>query len=213
MLWSMIDELHSTSIDSPSYSASMIRGIRKQIERAAADLTFIRVIRGIAPGHVTGYVVAFGDEWLVLLVVGDAISYSGYEAVRLSDITELISPDPYESFIRAALRKRRLRRPKAPAMDLSNVASLLSSAATAFPLIAIHREVVDPNVCHIGRLQSLTRTMIHLLEVTPNATWEAEPTPYRLKEITRVDFGGPYEEALALVAPRHLSLPASPIVR
>lgn len=38
-----------------------------------------------------------------------------------------------------------------------------------------------------------------LLEIGPDALWDDEPETYRLSEITRVDFGGAYEEALHLV--------------
>jgi hypothetical protein len=31
------------------------------------------------------------------------------------------------------------------------------------------------------------------------AEWEGEPTTYALSEITRIEFGGGYEEAIALV--------------
>ena len=38
-----------------------------------------------------------------------------------------------------------------------------------------------------------------LLEINPDASWDAEPREYRLRDITRVDFGGDYEDALHLV--------------
>jgi hypothetical protein len=38
-----------------------------------------------------------------------------------------------------------------------------------------------------------------LLEINPDATWDDTPSEYRLSEITRVNFGGDYEDALYLV--------------
>ena len=38
-----------------------------------------------------------------------------------------------------------------------------------------------------------------MLEIDPSAQWETEPTYYRLKEITRIDLPGPYENALLAV--------------
>jgi hypothetical protein len=38
------------------------------------------------------------------------------------------------------------------------------------------------------------------LEVDPDAVWDEDPTAYRLAQVTLVDFGGSYEEALTLVA-------------
>jgi len=75
----------------------------------------------------------------------------------------------------------------------------LRSAGRAFPLVAIHREKVDPDVCHIGRVVNIKRGRVVLLEIRPDATWEDGPSEYRLNEITRVNFGGDYENALHIV--------------
>jgi hypothetical protein len=38
-----------------------------------------------------------------------------------------------------------------------------------------------------------------LLEIDPDAKWDAKPTEYSVREITHVNFGGDYEEPLASV--------------
>ena len=76
---------------------------------------------------------------------------------------------------------------------------MLTTANRAFPLVTIYREQADAGVCHIGRVVGVSKTSVTLLEIGPDATWYAEPEAYRLSEITRVDFGGGYEEALHLV--------------
>ncbi len=74
------------------------------------------------------------------------------------------------------------------------------TAGQAFPLVAIHREEVDPDVCWIGRILEVTPELVRILEVGPDAVWETTPEEYLLKEITYVNFGGDYEDALHLVA-------------
>ena len=69
----------------------------------------------------------------------------------------------------------------------------------SFPLVAIHRERVNPDVCWIGRVTGVDRGRVSLLKIDPDASWDAEPKEYRLNEITRVNFGGDYENALHLV--------------
>jgi hypothetical protein len=66
-------------------------------------------------------------------------------------------------------------------------------------LVTIHRERVDRGVCWIGRVIGVDRGCVKLLEIRPDATWNDEPEVYRLSEITRIDFGGGYAEALKLV--------------
>ncbi len=76
---------------------------------------------------------------------------------------------------------------------------MLLSAGRSFPLVTVHREAIDPEVCWIGRILGVERSRVSLLEITPDATWEEKPECFRLSEITRVNFGGDYETALHLV--------------
>jgi hypothetical protein len=107
--------------------------------------------------------------------------------------------DPYAQFTEAALNKRGERLPKPPPVNLATTGELLLSANRRFPLVTIHREEVDPDVCWIGRVLGIERGRVSLLEINPDATWENSPNDYRLSEITRVGFGGDYEDALHLV--------------
>jgi hypothetical protein len=98
-----------------------------------------------------------------------------------------------------ALALRKLQRPADPKIALADVASLLTSASSTFPLVTIHREIVDPEVCHIGRVVKVSNTTVTLREITPNATWERRLHRYALQDIARVDVGRSYEEALHAV--------------
>lgn len=114
-------------------------------------------------------------------------------------------PHGRAAFLEASLRLRRLRKPSKPRVRLKSMSTALRSASRAFPLVTIHREVVDRGACHIGQVASLDSRRVALLEIDPGAEWDQEPTLYRLSEITRVDFGGGYEEALALVGGTRLT--------
>jgi len=108
--------------------------------------------------------------------------------------------DPYARFAEAALRKRRERVPKKPHVSVASIEELVSSAGRVFPFVTIHREKVNPSACWIGRILGIEHGRVSLLEISPDATWEDKPSTYQLKEITRVNFGGDYENALNLVA-------------
>jgi hypothetical protein len=131
--------------------------------------------------------------------VSDGIRYDGFQCFRLRDVRELRVPNPHADFVEKVLRLRGERTPKKPRVKLETLESLLVTASRCFPLVTIHREVVDPHVCHIGRVEGIARGWVPLLEIDPSGVWDAEPIEYRLAEITRVDFGGDYEEALFLV--------------
>jgi hypothetical protein len=58
----------------------------------------------------------------------------------------------------------------------------------------------------------VSKSRLSLLEVGPDAVWDEKPAEVLLREITRVDFGGGYEEALHLVGgnPKALKRSISP---
>lgn len=130
--------------------------------------------------------------------------FDGFECFRHSDIRN-VKTDPYTQFVESALSKRRERLPKKSRVSVASIEELLVTAGRAFPLVTIHRERVDASVCWIGRILGVEQGRVSLLEINPDATWNDQPSKYRLREITRVNFGGDYENALHLVAakPRH----------
>jgi hypothetical protein len=143
-------------------------------------------------------VLDIGSKFFVLALVGDGIRFDGFECLRISDLRRL-APDPYAPFAEAALKKRGERLPATPRVDVSGVAELLLTANRAFPLVTIHRERINPDSCWIGRVVGIDRGVVSLLQIGPDAIWGERPEKYRLSEITRVDFGGSYEQALHLV--------------
>jgi hypothetical protein len=162
---------------------------------------FIRLSRRFEDGPIRGYVLDVGPRFFLLLLVSDRIRFDGFECFRISDVKSL-KPDPYAAFAEAALKKRGQCRPKKPLISLASIDTLLLSAAQAFPLVTIHAESSDPDVCRIGRVLGVNRDRVSMLEINPDATWDVVPIEYRLKEITRVNFGGDYEDALYLVGGR-----------
>ena len=79
------------------------------------------------------------------------------------------------------------------------MAGLIRTEADVAPLVTLHTEVVDPTVCFIGRPARLTHRSVRLLEITPQGEWHDRPTKWVFSDVTRVGFGGRYEDALALV--------------
>jgi hypothetical protein len=108
-------------------------------------------------------------------MVSDGVSYAGFQAFRLQDVAAIDTPSPRAAFYETVLRKRKLRRPLTSKLNLLSTQELVRSAGACFPLIAIHREKADPDVCHIGKVVSASPVSVSLLEVTPDATWDEIP--------------------------------------
>ena len=179
-------------------SLHMAKERSRQLQRARQARRLVRFSRRFEDSVVRGYVLDVGPRFFLLALVSDGIWFDGFECFRIGDVRDLRS-DPYGRFAEAALKRRREPFPRTPRVRLSSVEELLLSAGRVFPLVTIHREQVDPRVCWIGRVVRIDDGRVFLLEIKPDATWDKKPTAYRLSEITRVNFGGDYEEALALV--------------
>lgn len=184
----------------------MSKTTKSKLIDAFEDDTIVRVYRAnLEDGWADGYVEGIGKDFFVLGLIDKSIRFDGYNCFRLRDVTKCVSPAPHANFLQTALKKQKLKRPDFKAWELSSLSTLLESAAKRFPLLTIHLESDEAQVCYIGKLQTVSADQMTLLEVTPDGKWEARPRHYDLSHVTRVDFGSAYEEALSLVAGRSKS--------
>ncbi len=152
--------------------------------------------------HLDAYVLAVSDELALLQPVRDRIDLDGYDVIRLADVSS-VTASPRASFYEEALALKRMRPTKPKQLSLDNMASLLKSVNEAYPLVVIHRESVTPDSCEIGRVRDISDRTYHLDWINPNASFEKDGRRFRLADITRIQFDGAYENALAMVARRH----------
>jgi hypothetical protein len=172
---------------------------KSQLALALRDKLLVRFASALDRGTVNGYVLDIGPQFFLLAMVSDGIRFNGFQCYRLSDVRKLRVPDKYALFHEAVLKKRGERIPKKPHVVVNSLAELLLTANRAFPLVTIHREKVDGGACWIGRVVDVGKGRVTLLEIGPGANWRDRLETYRLSEITRVDFGGDYEDALYLI--------------
>jgi hypothetical protein len=172
---------------------------RSQLAIARRDRVLVKFTRPFEQGSVNGYVIDIGPQFFLVALVSDGIRFNGFQCFRLSDVRRLQVPSKYAACAEAALKKRAERVSKNPHVVITSLPKLLLTANRAFPLVTIHRERVDPDVCQIGHVVDLRNGCVSMLEIGPDAVWDDKPETYSLNEITRVDFGGDYEDALHLV--------------
>jgi hypothetical protein len=147
-----------------------------------------------------GYIVGKSKRLALLhLIDPNFINLNGYCAVRIRDIRRWRVRHDHEFFLNRAFQLKGIAPVQLDGIDLSNLHNLIKSSRKQFPLTTIHRELLDNTVCNIGRVRELTKKALILDEISPAARWERTGY-YRYKDITRLEFGGSYEEALLLVA-------------
>jgi hypothetical protein len=176
----------------------MKRGMSKRLVTAMLEQRLVRLTRAFEPGRIRGYVLDVGSQFFVMALVSDRLWLDGYECFRIGD-AKTLEHDPYATFAETALRLRLEVRSEVSPASVSSLADLLRSAAAAFPLITIHTEHADPDCCWVGRVLSVNRKRVTLQEINPDATWDVDSSEFRLSDITRVSFGGDYEDALFIV--------------
>jgi hypothetical protein len=150
-------------------------------------------------GRNNGYVLDIGPKFFLFAIIDDCQKFNGFQCSRISDVRKLRVPAPYADFYVAALRKQGQVIHRKPEIDLSSLSELLKSAKALFSLITIHRERMRPGECVIGKVLKLSRNKLLLHTIGPDAVWDEKPSEFRLRDVTRVDFGGGYEESLHLV--------------
>jgi hypothetical protein len=168
--------------------------VRDALKMAHSKKAMMRVTRRGVTWKTYGWTVGFSQEWTLIQVYDDA-QCKGWSAIRTGDIHAITTDD---SIVSRALALWGEQPKSFPELDLSSLAALLGTVHHYFPLVTLHFEVIDPGVCYIGRVVRLGKRAVTLREIEPDASWDATLHKYPYSTITRVDFGGRYEDALWL---------------
>ena len=175
--------------------------IQQSLRRLVGKKAIADLLRENIDSHeITGYVVDLSSDFVLIHFKSNAITLDGYTIVRIQDITRVEDKPKRGEFYMEALKLRGYT-PKRPAgINLNSAASILESVNKHYPLVTVHREGIINDECTVGRIEKLTDKTVILQWLTPSAQWDGYSPRYRLTNITKIDFGGLYEDALALVA-------------
>lgn len=147
-----------------------------------------------------GFVVGSSHDLVVFHRVSDAYALDGYVVFRKVDITAQADDFSKRPLVEDALHLKR-QAPQDPGpLDLSSVRALMESAQRLFPALVIHRERIDAGECEVGTVRMASEDSYVLRRLTSAADWENDDRPFSFRDVTLVQFGGEYEETLALVA-------------
>jgi hypothetical protein len=168
---------------------------RRELEAAWAADELVLLRRNIWKADVIeGFVVDLAGDWVVLHVVYD-VGLNGWSVVRL-DTVRTVEREPANSFLPRALAQFG-EEPAPVLVDLTSPVDIIRSLAATFPLLTLLAEIDDPRAAAVGRPTRTGKKKVDLLEITPEGTWDGrEPRRLRFADITRVDVGGRYEQAL-----------------
>ncbi len=149
-----------------------------------------------------GVVAALGRRWVIVHVLHD-LELDGLAAVRRRDLMEVGADRSSDNIIRRVLDARSQFPASVSGATLDDTAATLAflgrSGATT---VTVHPEARRPGTCHLGRVTRIDRERkrFDLLEMSPDASWDDEPTRWRFKDVTQISIGSNYSNGLDLVA-------------
>ena len=176
--------------------------VRKKLRRAMVDHTLVRIERSIARADVLdGYVVGVGDQWFLLHWLDQRIHLDGFVALRIEDVRR-IDPARAGAFKREALELHGDWPPTMPIdrAALDDTRALVLALGASFPLLSLFPEIDDPNRCFIGTALHMKKRSVWMRCLSPEAEWIDEPWRWKLDDITRIEAGDGYSQALHDVA-------------
>jgi hypothetical protein len=177
-------------------------GQRAQLREAQQQKTLVRLWREhLEHGSFCGYVGGVGQEFFLLWVVGDGITYDGMYVMRHRDVSELEAPDKHHVFFEKALALKQLE-PKVPGgFPLDSIREVIQAAGAQAPVIGVHVDSEDESeVCYIGRLVGSEEDGFYMQELSPDAEWMREASFFAWDEVSTVSIEDSYAQSLLAVA-------------
>ncbi|MCO4786289.1 hypothetical protein [Marinomonas atlantica] len=171
-----------------------------ELEKARTRKNVVRIFREEIDGPdnwTDGFIIAANEEMVLMQLVDDGVHLNGYQVLFLEDISDFMHPAPFNDFQKRVLELRG-EDIEDPEVELEDLAVLLMDVSEEYGLVTLHREEVDPDGCEIGRVVRADSTTFELEEIGSDARWFDETYEYDLYDITRIEFGSSYEDALLL---------------
>jgi hypothetical protein len=185
--------VHDTGLMSPQ---------SQLLRRARAAGEFVQIERSIPQADlVIGYVVAVGTRWALVSVVSDGAP-NGWVAVRVEDIVT-VDQAAGGRFVQRGLASQAAWPAAAPSNALAlsgSVQALVMSAASAFPVLTLYVERQDPACIIVGRPAGWAEGYLLWQEMNLSAAWDEGASSWDPAQITRLDVGGQYVDALNRVS-------------
>ncbi|MFW6775209.1 hypothetical protein ACOACO_13065 [Nocardioides sp. CPCC 205120] len=170
--------------------------ILRRLESSLTDGRIVTVVRDqFEADQIDGFVIALTDDWVVLHALADGVHLDDIAMLRLRDVSRIWfrDDDPYHHRAITALNGPVASFDCAP--DVGTVELLTAAAATA-DIFAIHLEVLEGEPLAIGRLLDHGKKRFTLHYVGRDGEWARASERWRYRDVTRIEVGGRYLDAL-----------------
>ena len=144
-------------------------------------------------------------RFLVMQVVDESFHLDGYSVLPIEDIDRYRVAEEQDDMTRYVLINRYgpeyLDSTVIEQMNLEDF-SFLKQVHKHYPLISVHRGYISDTKFSVGRIVRVEEDFSLLHEVSTEACWIDGLMKFDYDDVTRIDFGGAYEEALWMYVSR-----------
>ncbi|MBG6218513.1 hypothetical protein IWX75_002996 [Arthrobacter sp. CAN_A6] len=145
-----------------------------------------------------GVVLDLSEEWVLLAELREGVMRDGYVAFQTSQIKQANVSDTFIDFV----RDNNPWPPHTPVLtaDLRDPERLIRAAVKTAGVVSLYRENRHPDQLLIGIPVKGGKKRLWLFTIDKHGRWESFLDRFRLRDITRIGFGGDYERAVATTA-------------
>lgn len=153
----------------------------------------------LEPGYSQGFLLSATPDFVLIGRISDDYALDGFTIYRTDTIDRYCVMTERHDLIHHSLRrlhgkdylKKALRFPLASFTHIDQLPLLQKH----FPLLTIHIEEIRDDACWIGTIAKMTPRCLYLDMIGTEGEW-CDRRRFRLADITRIDVGARYEEAL-----------------
>lgn len=169
-----------------------------ELEKFKTKKKIVKIRTRYDESNYSCYIIDWSDEWLVTKTISGDILSDGYTVFQRTGIKN-IKQSKAEKFVSDALKLRKEKWPKiSPRIkkNLDKPGDIIQAVLKSFPLVTLHFERWDPDVCFIGRDVKIKGNYLKWYGIDPNAEMKKEAFEFKLNKITKIQFGDQYSNAL-----------------
>jgi hypothetical protein len=145
-----------------------------------------------------GFIRIFNDNFLLLEVYDSNGFYDGIIIFRNEDISRVQWDNNNVNSIFKTLNKKEQDK-RVSDINIDSIENILQSVNKAYKYVTIFMQELDSEICIIGEIVEMDDQSVVLKEFGTKSTLDRGMTLLSLKDITRVEAGGIYENNLLKV--------------
>lgn len=136
---------------------------------------------------------------MLLQLVSDRYDLDGYRCIRKEDISDMSDEFTRKDFVERVLRCKGMQFAPPELELVDDIRTMIERIPSKYEIVTIHRELVCPDECEIGKLRDSDHNTYVLDWMTPNGEWETDDRSFQFADVTRLDWADGYSEALLIV--------------